>query len=45
MPKIIECAKLDPSSGCKHVVRGNTVDVPEERYGTCQAPWDSGDNA
>jgi hypothetical protein len=31
--------------GWKHVVRGNTVDVPEERYGTCQAPWDSGDNA
>ena len=24
MGKIIECAKVDPSSGCKHVVRGNT---------------------
>ena len=22
MPKIIECAKVDPSSGCTHVVRG-----------------------
>ena len=22
MPKIIECAKVDPSSGCSHVVRG-----------------------
>jgi predicted small metal-binding protein len=24
MGKIIECAKVDPSSGCKHVVRGKT---------------------
>jgi predicted small metal-binding protein len=24
MGKVIECAKVDPSSGCKHVVRGNT---------------------
>ena len=24
MPKIIECAKVDPSSGCQHVVRGET---------------------
>ena len=24
MSKVIECAKVDPSSGCKHVVRGNT---------------------
>lgn len=24
MGKIIECAKVDPSSGCKHVVRGQT---------------------
>lgn len=22
--KIVECAKIDPSSGCKHVVRGQT---------------------
>jgi predicted small metal-binding protein len=22
--KIVECAKVDPSSGCKHVVRGQT---------------------
>ena len=22
MGKIIECAKVDPTSGCKHVVRG-----------------------
>ena len=22
MPKVIECAKVDPSSGCNHVVRG-----------------------
>ena len=24
MGKVIECAKVDPSSGCKHVVHGNT---------------------
>lgn len=24
MPKIIECAQVDPSSGCQHVVRGET---------------------
>jgi predicted small metal-binding protein len=22
MGKIVECAKVDPSSGCKHVIRG-----------------------
>jgi predicted small metal-binding protein len=26
MGKIIECAKVDPSSGCTHVVRGQTED-------------------
>ncbi len=24
MAKILECAKVDPSSGCQHVVRGDT---------------------
>jgi predicted small metal-binding protein len=24
MPKLLECAKVDPSSGCQHVVRGET---------------------
>ena len=24
MSKIIECSKVDPSSGCTHVVRGKT---------------------
>jgi predicted small metal-binding protein len=24
MGKIVECAKIDPSSGCTHVVRGKT---------------------
>lgn len=24
MGKMVECATVDPSSGCKHVVRGNT---------------------
>jgi predicted small metal-binding protein len=26
MGKIIECAKVDPSSGCQHVVRGKNED-------------------
>ena len=26
MGKILECAKVDPSSGCQHVVRGATED-------------------
>ena len=26
MAKIVECAKVDPSSGCRHVVRGQTED-------------------
>jgi len=24
MAKVLECAKVDPSSGCTHVVRGKT---------------------
>jgi predicted small metal-binding protein len=24
MAKILECAKVDPSSGCKHIIRGET---------------------
>jgi predicted small metal-binding protein len=24
MPKLLECAKVDPSSGCQHVVQGET---------------------
>jgi predicted small metal-binding protein len=24
MGKVIACAKVDPSSGCKHVIRGKT---------------------
>ncbi|MFZ0942482.1 MAG: DUF1059 domain-containing protein [Syntrophobacteraceae bacterium] len=24
MEKILECAKVDPSSGCQHIVRGKT---------------------
>jgi predicted small metal-binding protein len=26
MAKILECAKVDPSSGCTHVIRGATED-------------------
>ena len=25
MAKILECAKVDPSNGCQHVVRGETA--------------------
>jgi predicted small metal-binding protein len=24
MGKMVECARVDPSSGCTHVIRGNT---------------------
>ena len=24
MGKVIECAKVDPASGCTHIIRGNT---------------------
>ena len=24
MAKILECNKVDPSSGCKHIIRGET---------------------
>lgn len=24
MEKIVECAKVDPSSGCQHIIRGDT---------------------
>jgi predicted small metal-binding protein len=24
MGKVLECSRVDPSSGCNHVVRGNT---------------------
>lgn len=24
MEKIVECAKVDPSSGCQHIIRGET---------------------
>ncbi len=26
MSKILECAKVDPSSGCNYVIRGNSVE-------------------
>ena len=26
MPKLLECAKVDPSAGCQHVVRGETAE-------------------
>jgi predicted small metal-binding protein len=33
MAKILECAKVDPSSGCKHVVRGETVEEVLQKAG------------
>ena len=31
MGKIVECAKVDPSSGCKHVVCGESLSDFAER--------------
>ncbi len=33
MGKIVECAKVDPSSGCKHVVRANTEEEVLKNWG------------
>lgn len=33
MAKILECAKVDPSSGCKHVVQGETEEEVLEKAG------------
>ena len=33
MAKILECAKVDPSSGCKHVVRGETEEEVLKKAG------------
>lgn len=33
MPKMLECARVDPSSGCTHVVRGETEDEVMRRAG------------
>jgi CO/xanthine dehydrogenase FAD-binding subunit len=33
MPKLLECAKVDPSSGCQHVVRGDTEDEVLQKAG------------
>jgi len=33
MPKVLECAKVDPSSGCQHVVRGETEDAVFQQAG------------
>ncbi|MCG6537288.1 MAG: DUF1059 domain-containing protein [Syntrophales bacterium LBB04] len=31
MAKILECAKVDPSSGCQHIVRGETEEEVLQR--------------
>ena len=33
MPKVLECAKVDPSSGCQHVVSGETEDEVLQKAG------------
>ena len=33
MAKLLECAKVDPSSGCQHVVRGDTEDEVLQKAG------------
>jgi predicted small metal-binding protein len=33
MAKILECAKVDPSSGCTHVVRGETEEEVMKKAG------------
>jgi predicted small metal-binding protein len=33
MGKILECAKVNPSSGCKHVVRGETEEEVLKKAG------------
>ena len=33
MGKILECAKVDPSSGCQHVVRGETEEEVLKKAG------------
>src|SRR5438128_7414152 len=33
MGKIVECAKVDPASGCKHVVRGETEEEVLKKAG------------
>ena len=33
MAQILECAKVDPSSGCKHVVRGETEEEVLKKAG------------
>ena len=33
MGKMVECAKVDPSSGCKHVIRGETEEEVLKKAG------------
>jgi len=33
MPKVLECARVDPSSGCQQVVRGETEDEVLQKAG------------
>jgi predicted small metal-binding protein len=33
MGKVLECAKVDPSSGCKHVVKGETEEEVLKKAG------------
>jgi predicted small metal-binding protein len=33
MAKILECAKVDPTSGCQHVIRGETEEEVLKKAG------------
>ena len=46
MAKILECAKVDPSSGCQHVVRGETEEeILDQSGGAREGTWHSGGDA
>ncbi len=34
MGKILECAKVDPSSGCQYIVRGETEEIVLKKVAT-----------
>jgi predicted small metal-binding protein len=40
MVKILECAKVDPSTGCNHVIRGeNTEEVMQKAAEHAKEHW------
>jgi predicted small metal-binding protein len=39
MAKILECAKVDPSSGCQHIVRGETEEEVLQKAAEREGTW------